>query len=117
MMTGNAVERRPRPPLRVLGAMALDAPAHGERWMIRLEPDEVEQVVVEVTPRMSPDHAHPLDRSVAGLAGDGGLHVRLVREVRELRDLVDPHPRDRLPAPPVLVNLGDLRIVLSADDL
>ena len=66
---------------------------------------------------VGPDDAHALDGAVAGLARDGKAHVRRVREERELRHLEDAHPRDRLAAPREVVELGDLWIVLGADDL
>src|SRR2546430_7919342 len=115
-MTDHALERR-LGATAVLLAMAVDAPAHAQPWWRQSEADEVQQVVAERAASLGAHHAHSLDRPVAGLARDTGTHVRLVREVRELRNLEDADPRNRLTATGVLVDLGDLGIVLSSDDL
>src|SRR5262249_22587933 len=60
---------------------------------------------------------HRLDGTVAGLAREADLYVPLVREVDEAGKLVDPHPWNRLLAIPVVVDLLDLGVALSGDDL
>src|SRR5919106_1650777 len=116
VVAGDAVERGLGIAGGVLLAMAVDAPAHGQGRSSRLQADEVGEVVEEPWPGPSAHYPHLFNGAVAALAGDRGPHVGLVREVRELRDLEDAHPRDRLAAAGVLVDLGDLRIVLRADD-
>src|SRR5438309_8252060 len=117
VVAGDAVEWGLGSARRVLLTVALDAPAHRESPRRRFESDEDLQIVEQCRSGVGPDDAHALDGAVAGLARDGKAHVRRVREERELRHLEDAHPRDRLAAPREVVELGDLWIVLGADDL
>src|SRR4029077_1335330 len=62
MMTRHAIERGLRPLLRVLLAMAVDAPAHGERADDRTCADEIDQVVRDEVAQAVGAHAgHALD--------------------------------------------------------
>src|SRR5262249_34174338 len=101
----------------VLLTVALDAPAHRQRPGGGPEAEKPDQVIAELRPRVGSDHPHPLDRAVARLALEPEADVGLVREVGELGDLEDADPGDRLATLRMLVDLRDLGIVLSADDL
>src|SRR5262245_50410013 len=116
MMTRDAVERR----LLALGigiTVALHTPAHRELDRLRAKADQVQETVAAALPRLGPYALHGLDRPVAGLARHLRAHVWLMREPDVLGDLEDSHPRNRLLALPVVVELGDLRVALGRDDL
>src|SRR5439155_23759081 len=55
--------------------------------------------------------------TVACLTRESEPDVVLVGEVGKLGKLEAPDPRNRLRAPPVLLDLADLGVVLRADDL
>src|SRR5262249_3773346 len=76
MVTGNAVERCVHAAVGVLGAMAVDAPAHGQRRLRRTQPDEVHEVVAEPRPGPRAERRHGLHRPVARLAFDRRADVR-----------------------------------------
>src|SRR5712692_2319578 len=97
MMAGHAIQWGLHPLLRVLLAVAVHAPAHGEGADDGARADEIDQVVGDEVAQAVGAHAgHALDGAVAGLALDAGADVGLVGEVRELRHLEDADPRNRL---------------------
>src|SRR2546425_489337 len=66
---------------RVLPAVTLHAPAHGEERRRRAQADEVQEVVTELLTGARADRRHRLDRAMTRLAPDRGADVRLVGEV------------------------------------
>src|SRR3989442_1348936 len=123
---GDAVERRRRARgdrrrVDAVGAVrrpvTLHAPAHAERGRRRREADEVQQIVEAVRALDRRDPHELLDLTVARLAGEAGPDVPPMLEVDELRHLVDAHPRDRLLALPVALELLDFRVSGGGDDL
>src|SRR5262249_30287559 len=115
MVAGHAIERGVPGRLRVLLAVALDAPAHRQGRRRRPEAHEVQEVDGQRRPGVGRVGRHRLDRAVAALALEPRADVRLVREVRELRQLVHAHPGDRLLLREILGELLDLGLVRRSD--
>src|SRR5215813_10277984 len=115
MVAGHAIERRVPGGLRVLLAVALDAPAHREGRRRGPEAHEVQEVDGQRRSGVGREGRHRLDRAMAALALEPRADVRLVRKVRELRQLVHADPGDRFLLRVKVGELLDLRLVRRGD--
>src|SRR5215831_17263606 len=115
MVADHAVERSVPRVLRVLLAVALDAPAHRQGRRRGPEAHQVQEVDRQRRSRVGRVGRHRLDGPVTSLALEARADVGLVREVRELRKLVHAYPRDRFLLRVVLGELLDLRLVGRGD--
>src|SRR2546426_8205777 len=116
VVAADAIEGRVSAAGRVLLAATIDAPAHREGSRRGPEAQKAHEVVHQPRPGVGANDAHPLDGPVAGLAGEFEARVGLVGKYGELRDFEHSGPRDRLTASCVVVERGDLGVILSADD-
>src|SRR5215813_954012 len=101
----------------VHGAVALDAPAHGQFRARHRHARQIHQIVDDVLPGARVYLLHSLDAAVARLAYEPRLDVIHVRKLRELGNTEHADPRNRLLPLPVAVELLHLLVALRGHDL
>src|SRR5262245_14774774 len=115
MVAGHAIERRVPGGLRVLLAVALDAPAHREGPRRGPGAPEAKEGDGKRRSGVGRKSRHRLDVAMTALALEPRADVRLVRKVRELRQLVHADPGDRFLLRVKVGELLDLGLVRRGD--